>query len=111
MAHDPAHNLLLKRGCCHFAQVIGVTSDLRIDFPYLLKICASTQWLCGCPLLPERQWHHSLECPITLVARDSLRLDQRCRLDQTLVAPAAPRAPRAFVPWRLSDAGHGPRVR
>jgi len=70
MAHDPAHNLLLKRGCCHFAQVIGVTSDLRIDFPYLLKICASTQWLCGRPLLPERQWHHSFECPITLVARD-----------------------------------------
>src|SRR6516225_8178445 len=37
-----AHNLLLKRGCCHFAQAIGVTSDPRITFPYLLKICAST---------------------------------------------------------------------
>src|SRR5438045_6637140 len=39
--HDPAHNLLLKRGCCRFAQTIGITSDPRITFPYLLKICAS----------------------------------------------------------------------
>ena len=39
--HDPAYNFLLKRGCCHFAQAIGVTSDPRITFPYLLKICAS----------------------------------------------------------------------
>ena len=100
LAHDPAHNLLLKRGCCHFAQVIGVTSDLRITFPILLKICASTQWLCGCPMLPEwlcgcpilpeRQWHHSLEGLINLVAQGSPRPHQRCRLDQTLVAPAAP---------------------
>jgi hypothetical protein len=90
MAHDPAHNLLLKRGCCHFAQVIGVTSDPRITFPNLLKICASTQWLCGCPLLPERPLHHSLGGPITLVAPGSLRTYQRCRLHQTLVAPAAP---------------------
>ena len=39
--HDPAHNFLLKRGCCRFAQAIGVASDARITFPYLLKICAS----------------------------------------------------------------------
>jgi hypothetical protein len=39
--HDPAHNFLLKRGCCRFAQAIGVTSDPRITFPYLLKIRAS----------------------------------------------------------------------
>ena len=41
-AHDRAYNFLLKRTCCHFAQVIGVTSDPTITFPYLLKICAST---------------------------------------------------------------------
>ena len=39
--HDPAYNFLLKRGCCHFAQAVGITSDPRITFPYLLKICAS----------------------------------------------------------------------
>jgi hypothetical protein len=39
--HDPAHNFLLKRGCCRFAQAVGITSDPRITFPYLLKICAS----------------------------------------------------------------------
>src|SRR5215475_12152117 len=42
IAHELAHNLLLKRRCCHFAQAIGVTSDPRITFPYLLKIRAST---------------------------------------------------------------------
>jgi hypothetical protein len=46
---DPAHNFLLKRGCCHFAQAIGVTSDPRITFPYLLKICASKLGLCTPP--------------------------------------------------------------
>jgi len=42
IAHELAHNFLLKRRCCHFAQAIGVTSDPRITFPYLLKIRAST---------------------------------------------------------------------
>jgi hypothetical protein len=46
-AHERAHNFLLKRTCCHFAQVIGVTSDPRITFPYLLKIRASTLGLCA----------------------------------------------------------------
>ena len=41
IGHDPAHNFLLKRGCCRFAQAIGIASDPRITFPYLLKICAS----------------------------------------------------------------------
>ena len=40
--YERAYNLLLKSMCCHFAQAIGVTSDPRINFPYLLKICAST---------------------------------------------------------------------
>jgi len=44
-----AHNFLLKCTCCHFAQAIGITSDPRITFPYLLKICASTPELCGMP--------------------------------------------------------------
>ena len=42
VAHQRAYNFLLKPTCCHFAQTIGVTSDPRITFPYLLKICAST---------------------------------------------------------------------
>jgi hypothetical protein len=41
IGHDPDHNFLLKRGCCRFAQAVGITSDPRITFPYLLKICAS----------------------------------------------------------------------
>jgi hypothetical protein len=47
--HDPLHNFLVNRGCCHFAQVIGVPSDPRITFPYLLKICASKLGLCAAP--------------------------------------------------------------
>ena len=49
IGHDPAHNFLLKRACCRFAQVIGNTSDPKITFPYLLKICASTLGLCALP--------------------------------------------------------------
>jgi hypothetical protein len=45
--HERPHNFLLKRTCCNFAQAIGVTSDPRITFPYLLKICASTFGLCA----------------------------------------------------------------
>ena len=89
LAHDPAHNLLLKPGCCHFAQVIGVTSDLRITFPILLKICASTRWLWGVACLQSAAGITRFGGPVSLVARGSLRPDQRCRLDQTLVAPAA----------------------
>ena len=40
--YERAYNLLLKSMCCHFAQAIGVTSDPRITFPYLLKTRAST---------------------------------------------------------------------
>ena len=47
--HDPAYNFLLKRGCCHFAQAIGVASDPRITFPYLLKNRTSTLGLCALP--------------------------------------------------------------
>ena len=42
-----AHNFLVKWTCCHFAQVIEVTSDPRITFPYLLKIRTSTLGLCA----------------------------------------------------------------
>ena len=90
IGHGAAHNFLLKRGCCRFAQVIGITSDPKITFPYLLKICASTLGLCACPLVPERRRHHSLEGSINLVARRSIRPHQRPRPDQTLVEPAAP---------------------
>ena len=49
IGHDPAHNFLLKRACCRSAQVIGITGDPKITFPYLLKICASTLGLCAAP--------------------------------------------------------------
>ena len=49
VSHHPAHNLLVKCMCCRFAQVIEVTSDPRITFPYLLKIRASTLGLCALP--------------------------------------------------------------
>src|SRR5215468_1630203 len=61
IGHDPAHNFLLKRACCHFAQGIGITSDTRITFPYLLNICASTLGLCAASLVPRRRQHSSLE--------------------------------------------------
>src|SRR5215510_1486777 len=75
---DPAHNFLLKRGCCRFAQLIGDTSDPRITFPYLLKICASTLGLCAAPARFTRR-HPSLERPINLIARRSIRPQQRPR--------------------------------
>ena len=37
IGHDTAHNFLLKRRCCRFAQDIGITSDPRITCPCLLK--------------------------------------------------------------------------
>src|SRR5262249_37047853 len=33
VGHDAAHNLLLKRMCCRFAQVIGVTSGPKLLSP------------------------------------------------------------------------------
>ena len=36
------YNFKVKRVCCHFAQVIGIISDLKTTFPYLLKTRAST---------------------------------------------------------------------
>jgi hypothetical protein len=35
------HNFKMKRMCCHFAQVIGITSDPKTTFPFLLKTRAS----------------------------------------------------------------------
>ena len=86
IGHDTAH--LLKRRCCRFAQDIGITSDPRITFPYLLKIRASTLGLCAL-LVPERRRHHSLEGPINPLARRSIPPHQRPRPHQTLVEPAA----------------------
>src|SRR5215471_5037390 len=107
IGHDAAHNLLLKRMCCRFAQVIGVTSDPKIAFPYSLKIRASTLGLCAAPLVPGRRRYHSVEGPINLGARRSIRTHQRRCRHQTLVAPAAPSTPtsRDFVHWRFADAG------
>jgi DNA gyrase/topoisomerase IV subunit B len=42
-----------------------------------------------CSQVSERQWHHSLEGPINLVARRSVRAHQRPRYNQTLLEPAA----------------------
>ena len=73
---DPAYNLLVKCTCCHFAQAIGVPSDPGPG--------------CARCLLADRQWHHSLEGPINLLARRSIPHHQRQRPHQTLVQPAAP---------------------
>src|SRR5215469_4478955 len=89
IGHDTAHNFLLKRRCCRFAQDIEITSDPRITFPYLLKIRASTLELCAL-LVPERRRHHSLEAPINPLARRSIPPHQRPRPRQTLVEPASP---------------------
>jgi hypothetical protein len=109
--HHPAHNFLLKRGCCRFAQVIGITSDPKIAFPYLLKTCASTFGLCACPLVPEWRSHHSLEGCINLVARRSIRPHQRPRPHQNLVEPAAPLASRLPRFPSLAAFGRRPLVR
>ena len=73
-----------------FAQPIGVTSDPRITFPYLLKICASTFGLCALQAASVPRGHPSLEGPVNLVARGSIRHHQRRRPAQTLIEPAAP---------------------
>ena len=83
--HDPAHNFLLKRGCCRFAQAIGITSDPRITFPYLLKICASKLGLCAAPAGSRRRRHPTAHHLPTFH-----RPHQRPHPDQTLVEPAAP---------------------
>src|SRR5215831_1951730 len=64
-------------------------------------------WLCAAPLVPGRRRHHSVEGPINLGARRSIRTHQRRCRHQTLVAPAAPstRTSRDFVHWRFADAG------
>ena len=36
------HSFKMKRVCCHFAQVIGITSDPKTTFPFVLKTRAST---------------------------------------------------------------------
>ena len=92
IGHDTAHNFLLKRRCCRFAQDIGITSDPRITFPYFLKIRASTLKLCAL-MVPERRRDHSLEGPINFGATRSIRPQQRPspsnlrRTRRTVVAP------------------------
>ena len=81
--HDPAHNFLLKRGCCHFAQAIGVPSDPRITFPYLLKICASKLGLWA--LAGSGTATPSLDVPPTSSASASRSNPRRAR--RTVVAP------------------------
>ena len=85
IGHYPAHNFLVKRACCRFAQVIGIASDPRTTFPYLLKICASTFGLCALPAGPDRRQHHPLEGALNLLARRSINHHQRRRPDQTVV--------------------------
>jgi hypothetical protein len=74
IAHDAAHNFLVKRLCCRFAQVIGITSDPGTTFPYLLKTRASSLELCAVP-------------------DGSIARRQRRHPDQSIVEPAAPAAP------------------
>ena len=111
IGHSPAHNFLLKGGCCRFAQAIGITSDPRITFPSLLKIRASSLGLRAAPLVPGRRRHHSVATPINLGARRSIRTHQRRPRDQSVVEPAAPSSltSRDFVHWRFADAAAGAR--
>ena len=101
IGHDTAHNFLLKRRCCRFAQHIGDTSDPRITFPYLLKICASTLGLCAAPARFTRRRDHSLEGPINFGATRSIRPQQR-------PSPSNPRRARCTVvapPLAISSIG------
>jgi hypothetical protein len=70
VGHHSAYNFLVKSTCCYFAQPIGVTSDPRITFPYLLKICASTFGLCA------------------LQASASASRSKSCRARGTVVGPS-----------------------
>ena len=103
LGHHPAHNFLLKCRGCHFAQAIGVTSDPKITFPYLLKIRASTPGLCATPAGSRSATAQSLEDPINLVARRSIPHHQRRRLDQTL-SHRSRAGSRYFVHWCFSYA-------
>jgi hypothetical protein len=59
-----------------------------------------------CSPVSERLRHHSLERPINLIPRRSVRPHQRPQLSQTLVGPPHGRrsASRDFVHWRFSNA-------
>ena len=112
IAHRPPHNLLVKYECCHFAQVIGITSDPRTTFPHLLKVRASR-----CPLVqtggdpiaskaPSTSWRRvpsviSVSIPIN-------RCRARCTVGAPLTAiscPGAPRTPPVGVRGRGRHAG------
>jgi hypothetical protein len=65
-AHDRAYNFLLKPTCCHFAQVIGVTSDPRITFPYITQnLCQHARVACGAPWFQNGNGITSLKAPST----------------------------------------------
>ena len=81
--HDPGHNFLLKRGCCRFAQAVGITSDPRITFPYLFKICASKLGLWA--PAGSRTATASLDVPPSSSASASRSNSRRAR--RKLVAP------------------------
>lgn len=81
--HDPAHNFLLKRGCCRFAQAVGISSDPRITFPYLLKIRASKLGLWSPAAC--RTATASLDVPPSSSASPSRSNPRRAR--RTVVAP------------------------
>src|SRR5436309_10285759 len=80
---DATHNFLLKRTCCRFAQAIGVTSDPRITFPYLLKTRASTLGLWA--PAGSRTATPSLDVPPSSSASASRSNPRRAR--RTVVAP------------------------
>jgi hypothetical protein len=88
VAHERAYNLLLKPMCCHFAQAVGVTSDPRITFPYLLKIVPARSGCVRRSPVSAQQRHHSLEGPINL-ARRSVRPHRHPRVNYTLAELAA----------------------
>ena len=83
------YNFSLKRICCNFAQPIGVTSDPRITFSYLLKNRASTLELSALLVPYDPQSHYSRKRPLSIIARCSIAHYQRRRPGQTCVEPVA----------------------
>ena len=79
----------MKRVCCRHAQAIGITSDPKTTFPFLLKICASTQRLCALLLFVAVGSR-------PLASRPSIDRQRRLQRGRTMFGrPSPPSAPRS----------------
>ena len=85
----PLHNLKVKRECCPFAQVIGITSDPKTTFPYLLKTRASTLGLRPLLRLLRGCWFQNVDGTTRMKTPSTCSRDVRSALF-TLGAPIKP---------------------